>query len=101
VEQRVDPSCGDARRLCVRPGAVPVFVSGLGGKSIRDQERCLPATYPYGCNGEWAFAYTSNQGAKYGALFIVFHAGGDPHKARGYFKNIEGQVVDSFEMQAR
>ena len=102
VEQRVDPSCGDAGPASAcGPGAVPVFVSGLGGKSIRDQERCLPATYPYGCNGEWAFIYTSNQGANYGALFITFHVDGDPHQARGYFKNIDGQVVDTFELQAR
>ncbi len=99
VEQRVDPTCNDPRRLCVRPGAVPVFVSGLGGRSIRDQERCLPTTYPYGCQGEWAFIYTSNQGARYGALFITFHVDGNPRKARGYFKNVEGQVVDTFDLE--
>jgi hypothetical protein len=101
VEQRVDPGCSDPARLCVRPGAVPVFVTGLGGRSIRDQERCLPATYPYGCNGEWAFIYTSNQGAKYGALFITFHLDGDARKARGRFTNVDGQVVDSFQLQAQ
>jgi hypothetical protein len=100
VEQRVDPTCPDPARLCVRPGAVPVFVSGLGGRSIRDQERCLPATYPYGCQGEWAFIYTSNQKAQYGAVFITFHTAGNPRQAQGYFKNIDGQVVDRFELQA-
>jgi hypothetical protein len=101
IEQRVDPTCGDRQRLCVRPGAVPVFVTGLGGRSIRDQERCLPAEYPYGCNGEWAFIYTINQGARYGALFVSFNPEGDPRRARGMFKNVEGQVVDTFELTAR
>ena len=99
--QTVDPTCSDPERVCVRPGAVPVFVSGLGGRSVRQQRRCLPGTYPYGCNGEWAFVYTSNQGAKYGALFLAFNEGTDPRRARGYFKTVDGQVVDTFELQAQ
>jgi hypothetical protein len=95
VEQQVDPTCSDAGNLCVRPGAVPVFVSGLGGRSIRDQERCPPASYPYGCKGEWAFIYTSTQGARFGALFLTFDG---PRKARGYFKTVDGQVVDQFQL---
>jgi hypothetical protein len=94
--QTVDASWPDALELRVTPGSTFVFVSGLGGNSIRDQERCLPATFPYGCNGEWASIYSSNQSAKYGALFIVFHVDGDPRKARGYFKNVAGEVVDEF-----
>jgi hypothetical protein len=100
VEQQVDPKCGDAKQLCVRPGAVPVFVSGLGGESIRVQQRCLPSRYPYGCNGEWAFVYTANQQARFGALFFVFGET-DPRRARGYFKNVDGQVVDEFTMVAQ
>lgn len=96
VDRTVDPGCADPARVCVRPGAVPVFVSGLGGRSIRDQERCLPTTFPYGCNQEWAFIYTSNQDARFGALFLTFHHEGDPKKARGYFKNVAGAVVDEF-----
>jgi len=101
MEQQVDPTCADPGQVCVRPGAVPVFVSGLGGRSIRDQERCLPTSFPYGCKREWAFIYTSSQGAAYGALFIAFHVDGDPRKARGYFKNVEGKIVDAFEMLAK
>lgn len=73
-----------------------VFVSGLGGNSIRDQERCLPATPPYGCKGEWASIYTSNQGASYGALFGIFNFNGTPNLAKFYFKAINGAVPDSF-----
>jgi hypothetical protein len=62
---------------------------------VRPQLRCLPATAPYGCNGEWAFIYTSNQNAALGAQFITFNAG-DPNKAAGYFKNINGNTVDNF-----
>jgi hypothetical protein len=63
------------------------FVSGLGGRSIRDQE----------LDGEWwASIYTDTQNANFGALFGVFAYGGDPHLARFYFKDIDGTVVDEF-----
>jgi hypothetical protein len=64
-----------------------VSVSGLGGKSVRDQER----------DGDWwASVYTSTQNATHGALFGVFNFGGDPDLAYFYFKDIEGNVVDEF-----
>ena len=94
--QTVDTSCSDPANLCVGAGKTFSFVSGLGGNSVRDQQRCLPSTYPYGCKGEWAKIYTTNQNAKYGALFITFNVGGDPKKATGYFKNIAGETVDQF-----
>lgn len=100
-EHRVrDPLWMDPGSVRVAPGATFAFVSGLGGHSIRDQERCLPDVYPYGCHGEWARIYTSNQDADYGALFITFNVDGDKHKARGYFKNVDGDVVDNFTMTA-
>ncbi|MBI4674319.1 MAG: hypothetical protein HY741_21970 [Chloroflexi bacterium] len=99
-DQIVDPDWSDPNRLRVAPGATFVFVSGLGGKSIRDQERCLPTTYPYGCKGEWAKIYTRDQRARYGALFITFNVGGNSQRAEGYFKNVEGELVDEFEVIA-
>lgn len=98
--QFVDEACPDPGNLCVGPGKTFVFVAGLGGHSIRRQYRCLPSTYPYGCNGEWAMIYTSDQGATYGVLFIEFNIAGNPHKAQGYFKNISGERVDEFEITA-
>ena len=95
---QVNPNYTDPNNLYVYPGSTFVFVSGLGGKSIRNQERCLPTVYPYGCGGEWAKVYTSNQQANYGALFIEFNFNGDPTKARGYFKNIDNVIVYSFEI---
>jgi hypothetical protein len=68
------------------------FVSGLGGESIRDQN-----TF-----GDWfASVYTLNQGARYGALFAVFHVKGDPRLARFYFKDVDGRVIDDFSVRSR
>jgi hypothetical protein len=64
-----------------------VFVSGLGGSSIRDQE--LDGAW-------WASIYTSDQGADYGALFGTFHYQGDPCLAHFYFKDVSGAVADEF-----
>ena len=94
----VHPDWTDPGQLLVEPGSTFAFVSGLAGKSIRNQELCFPTSYPYGCNGEWASIYTSDQNAKDGALFITFHVDGQPNKARGYFKNINGDIIDSFEI---
>ena len=94
--QTVDSNWPNPDILRVSAGSTFSFVSGLGGSTIRDQDRCLPTTQPYGCNGEWATIYTSDQGAEYGALFIEFNVDGDPTKATGYFKTINGEIVDSF-----
>lgn len=94
--QTVDAAYPDPNALRVEPGRTFLAVSGLGGSSIRSQIRCTPTAYPYGCKGEWAKIHTSNQGAKYGALFLEFNVDGNPAKARGYFKNINGEVVDQF-----
>jgi hypothetical protein len=64
-----------------------VFVSGLGGQSIRNQEIDGPW---------WASIYASDQGARSGALFGTFNYQGDPNLARFYFKDIAGEVVDDF-----
>ena len=96
--QIVDPQWPNPNDLRVKEGSTFVFVSGLGGYSIRDQDRCLPISYPYGCNHEWASVYTSDQDANFGALFCVFNAGGQSNKAYCYFKNIDGEIVDEFSV---
>jgi hypothetical protein len=82
--------------LVITKGKTFVFVSGLGGEGIRGQQRCLPSTPPYGCKGEWASIYTSDQNANYGALFGVFNLDGIPNRAKFYFQNIDGKIVDEF-----
>jgi hypothetical protein len=95
TQQVVDSSCSSAGSLCVGGGRTFVNVVGLGGNSVRDQLRCLPSAPPYGCNGEWASMYTNQQGGAFGAQFIVFNSGA-PKAATGYFKNVNGQTVDTF-----
>jgi hypothetical protein len=68
-------------------GRTFVFVSGMGGKSIRDQE--LAGDW-------WASIYTSNQGAHFGALFGIFNYEGKAGIAKFYFKDIAGVVPDEF-----
>ncbi len=64
-----------------------VFVSGLGGQSIRNQDLDGPW---------WASIYTSDQEADFGALFGVFGYQGDPNLARFYFKDVSEVVADDF-----
>ena len=94
--QIVDPDWPEPDKLMVDNGSTFIFVSGIAGHSIRDQGRCLPFFYPYGCNGEWASIYTNDQWATYGALFCTFNTGGQPNKAYCYLKNIDGQIIDAF-----
>jgi hypothetical protein len=96
--QIVHPDYADQNNLVVTPGTTFVFVSGLGGAGIRDQNRCLPDTYPYGCNGEWASIYSSNQDASPGALFCTFYEDDNPTKASCYFKDIAGNIPDTFSI---
>ena len=95
---------GNPKSLKVGPGNTFVFVSGLGGNGPRNQDRCLPATYPYnggsGCNYIWGSIWTTDQGgtSPFGALFMTFNYQGNPNKAHGYFKTISGQVIDEFDV---
>jgi predicted phosphodiesterase len=103
--QTIDPGCPDGQKLCVGPGSTFVNVVGLGGTGVRDQEQCLPsatsAPFPSIACPYWAAIYTETQGATHGAQFIVFNVDGDPRKARGYFKNVDGVVVDEFEITSQ
>jgi len=73
-----------------------VFVSGLGGESRRDQE----------VTGPWvAKIYATpclpgnpicQPNAIEGAMFGVFNVDGQQNKANFYFKDVNGQIIDSF-----
>lgn len=92
----VDINWSQPSQVSVTPGKTFVAQSGLGGLGVEAQQLCENITYPYGCNEEWSSIYSANQQAKAGALFITFNWQGNPYKARGYFKNIDGIIVDDF-----
>lgn len=100
---------GEDDVLHVGLGSNFVFVSGMGGASIR--------AYYDGHDDDtwWAAMFTSSWWLRDGegidpdeaeievvpgVTFIDFHVDGDPHKARGYFKTIAGDVLDEYVVWA-
>lgn len=90
----------------VGPGKTFVFVSGLGGASKREYDSA------HDRDAWWATYYTADRYLRngvlvptftydYGALFITFNVDGNPKKAKGEFKNIRGQTIDTFVIFAR
>lgn len=72
--------------MTLEPGKSFMFVSGLGGRSIREQKR----------GGDWwASIYTASQGATHGALICDF----ERNTARCFFKAIDGSVPDQFTLR--
>ena len=76
--------------LLIEPGYTFAFVSGLGGRNIRDQVDAL-ALNPW-----WAAVYSETQDANFGALFCNFNHNGVLENAYCYFKNIDEVIVDEF-----
>jgi hypothetical protein len=95
---------GEFDVMHLSPGQTFVFVSGIGGDSIRayDATRHDDDTW-------WASSYASNRWmmngvamtgtAAFGALFIRFHVDGNPHLARGYFKDVNDRIADTFTIE--
>jgi hypothetical protein len=79
-----------ANKMVIEEGKSFAFVSGLGGVSISRQYR---RNDPW-----WAFVYTLDQDANFGALFCTFFVNGKPNHANCYFKDIDGNVPDKFEL---
>jgi len=72
--------------MTLESGKSFMFVSGLGGRSVREQKR----------GGDWwASIYTATQGATHGALICDF----EQNTARCYFKAIDGSVPDQFTLR--
>lgn len=80
----------DELTTSVDEGRSFAFVSGLGGRSIRDAESSLDL------NPWWADVYHSNNGGQHGALFGEFNYNGDATLARFYFKDIDSVERDEF-----
>lgn len=82
--QTVDATCSDPFNLCVSPGRHIFLDSSLGGVDTRTLDATVSA------KSYWASTYSSS----FGALFVEFNVDGDPNKARGYFKNVGGTIID-------
>ncbi|MBD3362793.1 hypothetical protein GF362_03680 [Candidatus Dojkabacteria bacterium] len=81
-------------------GSTFSFISGIGGSWIRQQKRCLDFL------GEtcdiWASKYTyedtvEGEEVGNGVLFFELNVS-DPRKGRGYFKIVEGELIDEFDI---
>lgn len=96
--QIVDPDNSNPNELSINHNSSFAIVSGLAGGGMRNQDRCLPTSYPYGCE-EWAKIYSSDQDSNYGALFCSFYVDGDPFLANCYFKDISDKIIDEFTIQ--
>lgn len=95
---------GPYDEVTLQPGRTAVIVSGLGGYSQRY------FTPDHSDDTWWASVYASGRHVKNGqvvsdsvtaapgALFIDFHVDGESGSARGYFKNIDGDVIDEFKL---
>jgi hypothetical protein len=70
----------------VEEGKTLAWVSGLGGRGIRDQQLS---------GAHWASIYTTNQGATEGVLFGTFQG----NTATFQFKNVDNEVIDSFTVK--
>lgn len=97
--------------LDLRPGHTAVTVSALGGHSTR-LFNTDHADDPWWANiytGEWQLVsgalVSQKPFVKFGALFVDFvlsREGGDATgEAHGYFKRVDGVVVDDFELRFR
>ncbi|MBU0731339.1 metallophosphoesterase [Patescibacteria group bacterium] len=67
-------------------------ISGLGGKSVYGQDDQIAA------EDWWASVYTKDQDATFGALFCEFNYQGAANQAHCYFKNINGEIIDEFNI---
>lgn len=87
-------------------GSTFAFVSGLAGAGVRRF-----SAIDHDDDTWWASYYTADRWVKngtdmgstghYGALFIRFHVDGNPRRARAYFKDLDGRMVDEFDIEAR
>jgi hypothetical protein len=89
----------------IAPGTSVYVDSSVGGKAARPRGRCSKpnsADCVHMVDLVTREGYTRVDGQfrqdfkRGGAMFIVFNAGGDPNKARVYYKSVDGQEIFSF-----
>lgn len=95
---------GQPELMVVGEGSTFVSVVGTGGQALRDYEADAHADDTW-----WSTIYTTNYYVRDrqvvtdwdpvpGALFIDFYVDGDPYKASAYFKNINGAIIDEYDI---
>lgn len=95
---------GEPQQMVVSEGSTFVSVTGLGGRSMREYDAGLHDDDTW-----WSSLYTTNHylnngdivddfNPTDGVLFIDFNVDGDPGKAHGYFKNVDGEIIDEYEI---
>jgi hypothetical protein len=80
------------RDLVLRPERSHVWVSGLGGRSIRSYDANLQL------NPWWAATAASNDNVSDGTLLCTFFIDRNPRKAHCDFRDRNGRVWDSYDM---
>eukprot|EP00004_Rigifila_ramosa_P025530 TRINITY_DN765_c0_g1_i1.p1 TRINITY_DN765_c0_g1~~TRINITY_DN765_c0_g1_i1.p1 ORF type:complete len:532 (-),score=133.20 TRINITY_DN765_c0_g1_i1:25-1587(-) len=77
-----------------------LFVSGLGGESIRGWDDGLQNSpwWAVTASADGCTGCGINRRTDYGVLFGVFNYGGNPNLAHFYFKDIRGDVFDVFNV---
>ena len=95
--QIVDPEWPGTDKLRVKEGATFVLISGLGGGSIHSEDTGISGGL-FTTRDSWGSIYATEQDATYGALFCVFDTTEQPNKAYCYFKNIDGKIIDEFNI---
>lgn len=79
----------DLNTMVITKGQTFAFFSGLAGRRTHTQK----------VNGPWwNKIYTQDQGAVHGALFGIFNMDGIPDRARFYFKNVNNEIIDCFDV---
>ena len=81
--------------LNLEKGKSFVVVPSLGGMGNRGQVDEL-AKNPW-----WASVYTATQNATYSALFCVFNVNGNEDRTECYYKNINNEIVDRFNLTTK
>lgn len=85
-------------------GETFLFVSGLGGQSIRSYDTKGTSAYPGPLkdNKWWAAHAASDDGVSDGVLFCIFNPGGSrPNEADCEFKDRKGKVWDTFTITSK
>ncbi|KCV68579.1 hypothetical protein H696_04873 [Fonticula alba] len=80
------------RDIHLSAGRTIAWVSGLGGRGVRDWNEDLVS------NPWWAAVGASNNGIQEGALFCTFNIHGDPRRAFCEFEDIAGRIWDQFQV---